>query len=426
MPSATEPLPGTSDLWEPEVLDWNELETASREIFHRYGYCEVRTPIFERTEVFTRSLGDETDVVQKEMYTFDDRGGRSLTLRPEGTAGVIRAIADHGLGTGEEARVFYFGPMFRGERPAAGRRRQFHQVGVEAVGNNSPWMDAECMAMLGQFLEHVGITGSLLKINSRGIPEDRPQVNAALTEHFTPRVQEMCADCQRRLHTNIWRMLDCKQPACQEIASQAPDLVSLMSADTRDFFARVRQALDRLGVAYEVAPRLVRGLDYYIHTVFEVTHDGLGAQDALTGGGRYQITLPGAKKPIEGVGFAAGMERLLMARASLGRQATTPPEADIYLVNLGAEAILPGLQLAQELRADFSGIRVKCDFSSRSLKAQMRSAHRSGARLVLMRGSDELLSGQIICRLMSTSEQQTLSLGDLSSWVSSQTGILFA
>lgn len=426
MSSATEPLPGTSDCWEPEVLDWIELETAAREVFHRYGYAEVRTPIFERTDVFVRSLGDETDVVQKEMYTFTDRGGRSLTLRPEGTAGVIRAVADHGLEQGEEARVFYFGPMFRGERPAAGRRRQFHQIGVEAVGNDSPWMDAECIAMLSQFLAQIGVTGGKVRINSRGLPEDRPRVSAALTEYFTPHAPGMCEDCQRRLSTNIWRMLDCKNPACQAVAAGAPDLVSLMSDDTQAFFARVCQSLDSLGVDYEVAPRLVRGLDYYIHTVFEITHPGLGAQDALAGGGRYRIVLPGAKKPVEGIGFAAGMERLLLARASLGRQTAAVADADIVIVSLGEDAILPGLRLAQELRTTLSGLRVKADFTGRSLKAQMRGANRSGARLALIRGGDELAQNVVVCRDMTTSEQHTVPASSLMTWISERRQTLFA
>ncbi len=413
--AVNEPLPGTSDLWEPETLDWITLENAARDVFHRYGYGELRTPIFERTDVFVRNLGNETDVVQKEMYTFEDRGGRSLTLRPEGTAGVIRAIAFKGLEQGEESRVFYFGPMFRGERPAAGRRRQFHQIGVEAVGNESPWMDAEVIAMLSQFLEHIGVTGGHVMVNSRGLPEDRPRVSQALKDYFSRFAGDMCEDCQRRLETNVWRMLDCKNPACHEIALGAPNIVDLLGDDSKMFFSKVCQGLKDLGVEFELAPRLVRGLDYYIHTVFEITHSGLGAQDALAGGGRYRITLPGGKKPVEGIGFAAGMERLLLARQSLGMVPPEVHEADVYVVSLGEEAVLPGLQLAQRLREN-TACRVKADFSARSLKAQMRSANKCGAKVVLMQGSQELADGVVICRDMVAASQETLPVEQALAW----------
>jgi histidyl-tRNA synthetase len=415
--AANEPLPGTADIWEPEVLDWIELENNARDVFHRYGYSELRTPIFERTDVFVRNLGNETDVVQKEMYSFNDRGGRNLTLRPEGTAGVIRAIAFRGLEQGDEARVFYFGPMFRGERPAAGRRRQFHQIGVEAVGNDSPWMDAECIAMLTQYLEQLGISGCRVMLNTRGLPADRPKVSAALVEYFRPHAPAMCEDCQRRLGTNVWRMLDCKNPACHEIAFRAPNIVELLGDESRNFFTRVCQGLKDLGVTYELAPRLVRGLDYYIHTVFEVTHPGLGAQDALAGGGRYRIELPGSKKAVEGIGFAAGMERLLMARASLGLQAEPRAEADVMVLSLGDNALLPGLQLAQQLRRDCGGLRIKADFSGRSLKAQLRGANKAGAKLALIRGDNELAQGCVLCRDMTSSEQESVPLAELTAWL---------
>jgi histidyl-tRNA synthetase len=418
--AANEPLPGTADIWEPEVLDWIELEDSARDVFHRYSYCELRTPIFERSDVFIRNLGDETDVVQKEMYSFQDRGGRNLSLRPEGTAGVIRAVAYRGLEQGEEARVFYFGPMFRGERPAAGRRRQFHQMGVEAVGNDSPWMDAECIAMLSHYLERLGIRGSRVMLNTRGTPADRPKVSAALVDYFTPQAPAMCEDCQRRLSTNVWRMLDCKNPACQSIAEQAPKIIDLISEDSRQFFTRVTQGLQDLGVSFELAPRLVRGLDYYIHTVFEVTHPGLGAQDALAGGGRYRIELPGSKKPVEGIGFAAGMERLLMARASLGLQAQAKAEADVMILSLGEGALLPGLQLTQQLRQSRNDLRIKADFSGRSLKAQLRGANKAGARLALIRGDNELAQNIVLCRDMHSSEQESVPCDELTNWLNSK------
>ncbi|MBT3287043.1 MAG: histidine--tRNA ligase [Victivallales bacterium] len=417
MASSTEPLPGTSDLWEPEVSDWRVLEDAARRVFGAYGYGELRPPIFERTDVFVRSIGTETEVVQKEMYTFEDRGGRSLTLRPEGTAGVIRAVANRGIGQGEEKRVFYMGPMFRGERPAAGRRRQFHQIGAEAVGPLDPVLDAECIAMFVQFLDEVGVTGSRVQLNTRGLGQDRAQVSAALREFFSPRIGEMCEDCQRRLDTNVWRMLDCKNEACQTIVIDAPKMIDLVCDESREFFSRVCGTLDGLGVDYELAPRLVRGLDYYIHTVFEVTHSGLGAQDALAGGGRYTIVPPGGKKPLAGVGFAAGMERLLMARASLGLETTEGTEADVYVVSLGADAVTPGLALAQCLRQSGLDLRVRAETAGRSMKAQMRTANRLGARLVLIQGENELAEGVVLCKSMASSDQVSVPRDGVVAWL---------
>ncbi|MBQ4479874.1 MAG: histidine--tRNA ligase [Victivallales bacterium] len=417
MSGLTEPLPGTSDLWEPEVAEWRDLEGIARNVFNRYGYTELRTPIMERTEVFVRNLGNETDVVQKEMYTFQDRGGRSLSLRPEGTAGVMRAIANHGLNTGEECRVFYMGPMFRGERPAAGRRRQFHQVGCEAVGCNSPWMDAETIAMLVHFLAELGITGAKVMVNSRGLPEDRPPIAAALKEYFRPHLAEMCPDCQRRFEGNVWRMLDCKVPACHEIALGAPHIADLLGEASKDFFAKVCDGLKSLGVDFEVAPRLVRGLDYYVHTVFEITHTALGAQDALAGGGRYQITLPGTNTAIEGVGFAAGIERLLMARNALGIKAEEQPAADTYIIGPSAPAIPVALQLAGELRSKSLGGRVHADFTGRSMKGQFRSANKSGAKRVLVIGDDELANGTVTCKNMADGSQTSVPRAEVAAWL---------
>ena len=418
-----EPLPGTSDIWEPETLEWIELEQAARDVFHRYGYGEIRTPIFERTEVFEKNLGEESDVVQKEMYTFQDRGGRSLTLRPEGTAGVIRAIANRGLDQGDERRVFYFGPMFRGERPAAGRRRQFHQIGVESVGTNNPWMDVEVISMLVRFLDKIGLKDCHVNINTKGLPEDRQRVTTALKEYFAPKINDMCEDCRRRLETNVWRILDCKCEPCRTFAQDAPKIIDLLSDTSRDYFNKVCEGLKQVGVDYEFAPRLVRGLDYYVHTVFEVTHTGLGAQDAVAGGGRYQIAFPGMKNPIEGIGFAAGMERLLLARESLGMGVKEIRDADIMILSLGEPAVLPGLQLAETLRQSFGDLRIKADFTARSMKAQMRGANKANARLVLIRGENELADGTIGCKLMETSEQVTIKMDELHDFIVSNLSI---
>ncbi|MBT3379457.1 MAG: histidine--tRNA ligase [Lentisphaerae bacterium] len=419
MAAQLEPLPGTSDLWEQELVDWVSLETCARETFSKYGYGELRTPVLERTKVFTRSLGDETDVVQKEMYTFEDRGGRSLTLRPEGTAGVIRAIANRGLATGEERRVFYMGPMFRGEKPAAGRKRQFHQIGVESVGKVSPWLDVECIAMLMRFLAELGIPNGRLLLNTRGLPEDRERVTAKLLEHFEPRLGELCADCQRRIQTNIWRILDCKEPGCQPATETAPRITDLLGPESQAFFETVCRGLEDLGIEFELSPRLVRGLDYYLHTVFEVVHEGLGAQDALAGGGRYAIAVPGSKNPIEGVGFAAGIERLLLARESLGVKAQSAAEADVYVISLGEAVLSSGLALAETLRE--AGLRVFAETTGRSLKAQMRAANRLGTRWALIRGDTEMAAGTVLCKNMTTSEQTGVPVGDVVPWITRPT-----
>lgn len=413
MSEKLEPLPGTADLWEPEVSQWVWLEQQARDIFARYGYSELRTPVFERTEVFVRGIGNETDVVQKEMYTFTDRGGRSLTLRPEGTAGVMRAIANQGLAEGEERRVFYMGPMFRGERPAAGRRRQFHQVGVEAVGRASPGMDAECIAMLFHFLKAVGLADGRVLLNSRGTAADRPAVAAALHAYFLPHRAALCPDCQRRLETNVWRLLDCKVEGCQPVINGAPKITDLLGAESREFFAQVCKRLDALGIPYAVEPRLVRGLDYYVHTVFEVQHSGLGAQNALAGGGRYVISLPGDEKTVEGVGFAAGMERLLLARESLKLAAPAAAAPQLYVVALGERALADALPLAQQLRE--AGFRVLAETAGRSMKAQMRTANKSGVTFALIRGDNELDKGTVVCKNLATSVQEEWPLAELAS-----------
>jgi histidyl-tRNA synthetase len=418
MAGKMEPLPGTSDTWEPETSEWVFLEDSARKVFARYGYGELRTPVFERTDVFVRGIGDQTEVVQKEMYTFEDRGGRSLTLRPEGTAGVMRAIVNQGLAPGDEKRVFYIGPMFRGERPAAGRKRQFHQVGVEAVGRCAPAMDAENIIMLMHYLQQIEVSPVRLLLNTRGTAADRESAARVYHDYFAAQTTSMCEDCQRRLETNIWRIMDCKQAACQAIIEQAPAMTDLVSADSRAFFNEVCSLLDAVGAKYEIAPRLVRGLDYYEHTVFEVVCEGenLGAQNAVAGGGRYLISVAGNKTPVAGVGFALGMERLLLAR---GQGAESEPRAigeiDIYVASLGPEAMAAGLALAQALRED--GYRVLTEVEGRSMKAQMRTANKVNAEIALIRGESELANGTVMCKAMNANEQVELPLAEVAEWV---------
>ena len=400
------PPPGTADIFEEEASEWRFLENAAREVFSRYGYGELRTPVFEYTELFQRGLGGENEVVQKEMYTFADRGGRSLTLRPEGTAGVMRALSNTDVLNGVEQRVYYMGPMFRGERPAAGRRRQFHQIGVENVGRCAPLLDAECLAMLRAFLKRIGLDDAELVINTRGVREDRPAAEKVLREYFSQHIGEMCEDCRTRLERNIWRILDCKQENCGKIIAGAPEYLEYFSSESREYFRNVCEALDALGVAYRVEPRLVRGLDYYVHTVFELTHPALGAQTAIAGGGRYELFLPGQNRPVPGVGFAAGVERLLLARQAL-EKVNTAENAAVYLVGLTPEMRIANLALANRLRE--SGLKVALELEDRSFKAQLRGANKSGARLAVIRGGDEAARGVAVVKNMSDGSQIELN-----------------
>lgn len=403
------PPPGTSDIFPEEIGNWLTIENKARNIFGLYGYGEIRTPIFEYTEVFKRGLGDETEVVKKEMYTFDDRGGRSITLRPEGTAGVMRALSGTDAMNGVEHRVFYIGPMFRGERPAAGRRRQFHQVGVENAGSVSPAADAECIAMLCHYLDDIGCGGYKLMLNTRGVKEDRPGAESALRDYFTPHIADMCDDCASRLVNNVWRILDCKCEKCQKYIVSAPDAVSLFGQDSKDYFKRVCDALDAMNVKYEIEPRLVRGLDYYVHTVFELTHDALGENNtiAIAGGGRYELSL-GEGKPIRGVGFAAGMERLLMVREAKGVENAIPAVPDVFLVSLGEKALAYNTGLAAKLRKQGVSVALECE--SKSMKSQMRSACRVKAKKALILGENELENNMCAVKNMEDGTQENVSL----------------
>jgi histidyl-tRNA synthetase len=409
--ATSSPPPGTADIFPAEAQRWQQLERAAAEVFSRYGYGELRTPIFEYTEVFQRGLGDDTEVVQKEMYTFLDRGGRSLTLRPEGTAGVMRALLNTDVKNGVEQRVYYHGPMFRGERPAAGRRRQFHQIGVENAGRCAPELDAECIAMLMHFLEELGITGAELKINTRGVEADRGPAGELLREYFSANADALCPDCSVRLRKNIWRILDCKQTACRQIIDGAPDYLEKFTAESRAYFDQVTAALDALGTPYVIDRHLVRGLDYYVHTVFEITHPGLGAQNAIAGGGRYELFLPGESKPIQGVGFAAGIERLLMVQDALGGASVEPAAPPVFLVSLGESAKVENLKLAGLLRR--AGVNVALEFEAKSMKAQMRGANRVGAEIAVIRGESELTDNTLIIKNMQSGEQRKISAADL-------------
>lgn len=405
------PPPGTSDIFSEEIPRWNFIESTAQRVFSLYGYGEIRTPIFEYSEVFKKSIGQDTEVVQKEMYSFEDRGGRELTLRPEGTAGVMRALMKTDAPNGVETRVFYLGPMFRGERPAAGRKRQFHQVGVENVGKISPEHDAECISMLIYFLEELKISGSKLLINTRGSEEDKVPAEKALREYFSNSISSMCPDCKERFNKNIWRILDCKAAECQESIKNAPDVKDYFTQPSKDYFNKVIDFLAKQGIDFEIDRRLVRGLDYYQHTVFEITHTGLGGQNAIAGGGRYAIAVPGSSKYITGVGFAAGMERLIMVQDALKAQLPIQATEFVFIASLGQTAKEKNFLLASDLRKN--GINVLMELEDKSMKAQMRSASKSNVSKVLIRGDDEIARDVIVLKDMKTGTQSEISYSEI-------------
>jgi histidyl-tRNA synthetase len=404
-----QPLQGMSDIALPEIAVWQRIESLAREVFERYACSEIRTPILERTEVFTRSIGDETDIVQKEMYSFEDRGGRSLTMRPEGTAGVVRYLASLGPNAAD-ARLYYIGPMFRAERPQAGRKRQFHQCGVEMLGEPNPLADAECIALQMHLLAAWGLSGCRLQINTRGAPEEQEHVTEALRAALAPRREQLCENCRRRFDANVLRILDCKNPDCGRIVASLPPMTEFMSEASRDYLENVVAKLRELGLDPIVNPNLVRGLDYYNHTVWEISHAALGAQDALAGGGRYTINFD--RSQLQGVGFAMGLERVIMAMEAVGATADVAPAAlKLWLVGIGDQARDMNFLLAQKLRR--AGVSCNMDLAGRSMKAQMRSANRAGTEFVLIRGEDELQRGVVVLKTLASGEQREMSEDEL-------------
>lgn len=402
---------GTRDLLPVDTARWARVEALLREVFGRYGYRELRTPVFEHTELYVRGIGEATDIVGKEMYSFPDRKGRSLTLRPEGTAGVVRSYVEHKLGQGErgEAKLFYLGPMFRYERPQAGRYRQFWQAGAEAIGYGDPAADAESAAMLVTILRELGLNGLQVDINSVGDAETRAGFRARLQDFVRGWGGTISSESRARLETNPLRILDSKDPADAELVAAAPKVTNHLSSRSSAHFAAVLRHLDRLGVPYEVNKKLVRGLDYYSDTVFEVLSSGLGAQSAVAGGGRYDGLVGQFQAQARpAVGWGMGLDRLtwLLEQAGL---AGGDPVAQVAVCSLGSKAFGRGLGLAQSLRE--GGVAVWFDSSGqRSLKNQFKQADAEGCRLALVLGEDELARGEIGLKDMRTQEQTAVRL----------------
>ncbi|MET3574679.1 histidine--tRNA ligase [Bhargavaea ullalensis] len=411
---------GTKDLLPGETESWQAVESLIRETCRLYRYEEIRTPVFEQTELFTRSVGDTTDIVQKEMYTFEDRGGRSLTLRPEGTAPVVRAFVEHKLfGLPDQpVKLYYMGPMFRYERQQAGRYRQFVQFGVEAIGSDSPAIDAEVIALAMDVYRRAGLENLKLVINSLGDKETREAHRDALIRHFEPAIGEFCSDCQKRLEKNPLRILDCKVDRGHPLMETAPALTDYLNESSAKYFAEVKESLDALGIPYEVDPNLVRGLDYYNHTAFEImsTADGFGAITTLCGGGRYNglsEEIGGPEAP--GIGFAMSIERLLMALEAEGIRLGGEKSPDAFIVALDDRSRLEAVRLLGELRA--SGIEADMDYLGRKMKAQMKAADRIGAKFVIMIGENELENGAATVKNMEAGTQEPVPFGDIAKTV---------
>lgn len=397
---------GTQDVSFPEILRWQRLEEAAREVFRRYGISEIRTPILEPTEFFVRGIGGETDIVTKEMYTFQDKGGRSLTMRPENTAGVVRSLVEHRLhDSPPHARLYYIGPQFRYERPQKGRYRQFHQIGLEFIGEEAPGCDAEGIAAAVDILRVAEIPEILVQLNSVGCPSCRPSYVAFLRASLEPSAESLCGDCRRRLETNPLRVLDCKVPHCQPILDAAPRISESLCPECAAHYAAVKSALGILGVPFAEKHRLVRGLDYYVRTVFEITSAALGAQDALLGGGRYDGLLKQIGGPdAPGFGWALGMERLLLAMPA--RSGDRIP--GIYLAWSGEGTWEAALAIARDLRD--AGIPVVMDHGKRSFKSALKRADRMEVRWTLLLGEEELKSKTYTLKDMRAATQEALDL----------------
>jgi histidyl-tRNA synthetase len=421
---------GTRDLLPPETALWNRIEATARSVFARYNFGEIRTPVFEDTSLFARGVGEETDIVSKEMYTWEDRARaqsekpQSLTLRPENTAGVVRAYIEHKLGdTGQLQKLFYIGPQFRRERPQKGRYRQFSQIGAEVIGpvsagSESPLRDAEVLEMLATLLDEMGITGWSLEINSVGSSADRARYNDTLREALIPLAPRMCVDCQRRAVTNPLRVLDCKVPEDQPIIETLPKIVDSLDEASKAHFAAVLAALDAAGVPYTRNHRLVRGLDYYTRTTFEFTHGGLGAQNALLGGGRYDglsEAIGGPKAP--GIGFAMGEDRLVLTLQAL--EVAKPEKNDAYIAPLGEAVNSAALALARELRR--GGLSVELGDGAFRLKKSFEAAERTARQIVIL-GEDELQSGILTVKDFSTGIQTKVPRSELARALSAPSG----
>ncbi len=404
---------GTVDITPKESYKWQFVEEKLRELAVIYGFQELRTPTFEHTELFQRSVGDTTDVVQKEMYTFEDKGARSITLKPEGTAGAVRAILENGLHNDAfPLKIFYITNCFRYEKPQAGRLREFHQFGAEMFGTAEPSADAEMISFLNALFSQFGIDDLRVEINSIGCPECRKEYHKALMDYFAQRETELCETCQGRLSRNPMRILDCKSEVCSKIAADAPVGLDYLCEPCKTHFEAVKTRLDALDIIYNINPKIVRGLDYYTRTVFEFVSDNIGAQGTVCGGGRYDGLVKELGGPdLPALGFALGMERLLMIIKNAGIELPKPQSCDLYIANMGEMAALKAAQMAAILRNE--GFFAEYDLAGRSLKAQMKYADKIGAKYSMVLGDNELSGGKANLKNMANGSQTEIVIEDI-------------
>ena len=405
---------GTKDILPKEVYKWNYVENKFREICALYGYEEMRTPIFEHTEVFTRSVGDTTDIVQKEMYTFTDKGDRQLSLKPEGTAGTIRSFIENKLyADTQPTKLFYITPCFRYERPQAGRQRQFHQFGIEVLGSDGPSVDAEVISLAVQFFNEMGLKNLSVNINSVGCPTCREEYNRKLKEYLDKKVDVLCETCLERKDKNPMRVIDCKNPHCKENLQDIPFMIDHLCEGCKDHFDKLQTYLKEMDINYVVDKTIVRGLDYYKKTAFEIISNDIGSQSTVCGGGRYDglVEMLGGPKGISGIGFALGAERLLLTLENNNIEIENPKSTDIYIATIGDAAKTKSFKLIKDLRSNH--ISADNDHLDKSLKAQFKYSDKLNAKYTVVIGDDELANDTATLKNMKTSEQTTIKLSEL-------------
>ena len=405
---------GTKDITPKDAYKWNYVENKFREICSLFGYEEMRTPVFEHTELFKRSVGDTTDIVQKEMYSFTDKGGRDITLKPEGTAGVVRAFIENKLyADTQPTKLFYITPCFRYERPQAGRQRQFHQFGIEALGSDKPSLDAEVIALAVQFFTEVGLKDLAVSINSVGCPTCRAEYNARLKEYLDAKSDVLCETCLERKDKNPMRVIDCKNPNCQENLQDVPFMIDHICDDCKDHFEKLQTYLKEMDINFVVDKTIVRGLDYYKKTAFEIISNDIGSQSTVCGGGRYDglVEQLGGPKGVSGIGFALGAERLLLTMENNNIEIENPYATDIFIVTIGDEAKTKSFKLLKDLRTNH--ISAENDHLDRSVKAQFKYSDKINAKFTIVIGDDELANDTATLKNMSTSEQTTIKLSEI-------------
>lgn len=414
MALVTQSIKGTQDTLPAESYKIQYVERSMLEIAENFGFHEIRTPVFEHTELFQRGVGDTTDVVQKEMYTFTDKGGRSITLRPEGTAGAVRAFLEHGLhNEPSPQKISYVTSCYRYEKPQAGRLREFHQFGVECLGAASPAADAEIIALAASIFDYLEINNLHLELNSIGCPTCRAEYHKALKEYFAARQDELCDTCRGRLERNPMRILDCKSPICSEIAQGAPKMIDYLCNDCKEHFEAVKNCLDAMDIEYILNPSIVRGLDYYTRTVFEFVSDEIGSQGTVCGGGRYDGLVEELGGPhVPSLGFGLGLERLMLLMEAQKTPFPMPRKCDLFVVSRGDKALLKAMKITSDIRAD--GIIAQCDVAGRSVKAQMKYANKLGATHTIVIGDDEIETGKATLKNMETGEQTEVELESFS------------